>query len=83
MLRLPRSTAACPAGRYTIGFNRNMMHCSQLEWGPKFFKMGTKWGPNFEVNGDQMGTFGSGNGDQMGTKWGPKKRIFDKLTGTC
>ena len=58
-------------------------HCSQLEWGPKFFKMGTKWGPNFEVNGDQMGTFGSGNGDQMGTKWGPKKRIFDKLTGTC
>ena len=30
-----------------------------------------------------MGTFGSRNGDQMGTKWGPKKRIFDKLIETC
>ena len=58
-------------------------HCSHMEWGPKFVKMGTKWGPNFEWSGDQMGTFGSRNGDQMGTKWGLKKRIFDKLTEMC
>ena len=57
-------------------------HCSHMEWGPNFFKMGTQWGPNLEWNGDQMGTFGSRNGDQMGTKWGPKNRIFYKLTET-
>ena len=38
-------------------------HCSHMEWGPKFFKMGTKWRPHFEWNGDQMGTFGNRNGD--------------------
>ena len=25
-----------------------LLHCSHMEWGPKFFKMGTKWGPDFE-----------------------------------
>ena len=30
MLRLPRSRAACPAGRYTIGFNRSMMKSISL-----------------------------------------------------
>ena len=48
------------------------VHCSHMERGPKFVKMGTKRGPDFEWNGDQKGT-----------KWGPKKRIFDKLTETC
>ena len=30
MLRLPRSRAACPAGRYTIRFNRSMMKSISL-----------------------------------------------------
>ena len=25
-----------------------LKHCSHMEWGPKFFKMGTQWGPQFE-----------------------------------
>ena len=44
----------------------NDAHCSHMEWGPKFFKIGTKWGLHFEWNGDQMGTFGNRNGDQFG-----------------
>ena len=43
----------------------------------------SKWGPNGDLILSEMGTFGSRNGDQIGTKWGPKKRIFDKLTETC
>ena len=34
------------------------MHCSHMEWGPKFVKMGTKWGPSAK----EMGTK-SPNGD--------------------
>ena len=55
------------------------MHCSHMECGPKFFKMGTKWGPHFEWNGD-LRQQKWGPNVQMGTKWGPKKHIFDKLT---
>ena len=47
-------------------------HCSHTEWGPNFFQ-----------NGDQMGTWfwvkWGPSAAEMGTKWGPKKRIFDKL----
>ena len=31
-----------------IKFAAVLMHCSHMEWGPKFFKMGSKWGPHFE-----------------------------------
>ena len=48
---------------FHVSFHTGHPHCSQLEWGPKFFKIRTKWGPDFEWNGDQMGTFGSRNGD--------------------
>ena len=45
-------------------------------------QMGTsfsvKWGPNGDLRQQKWGP-----SDQMGTKWGPKERIFDKLTETC
>ena len=38
-------------------------HCSHTEWGPNFFKMGTKWGPDFEWNGDLRQQKWGPNGD--------------------
>ena len=47
------------------------MHCSHMRGGPNFFIMGSqfgvKWGPH---------------GDLRQQKWGPKKRIFEKLIDT-
>ena len=53
--------------RYVLPIVHNKFHhyhCSHMERGPTFFKMGTKRGPSAA---------------EKGTKWGPKKRIFDKL----
>ena len=41
----PTPIAFNPGGR-PVGFQQ--IHCSHMEWGPKFFKMVTKWGSNFE-----------------------------------
>ena len=52
-----------------IKMGSHLAHCSQIAWGPKIFFTGTqfraKWGPN---------------GDPQQQKWGPKQRIFEKLT---
>ena len=37
-----------------------------------------KWGPNGDLRQQKWGP-----SHQMGAKWGPKERIFDKLTETC
>ena len=50
-----------------------------MEWGPNFFKMGTKR----DLILSEMGTKWGPSAAEMGTKWGPKQRIFDKWTETC
>ena len=43
----------------------------------------SKRGPKGDRILNEKETFGNRKGDQNETNWGPKKRIFDKLTDTC